>query len=531
MPSASLGPLILALSILATEAPAQDLPATIATLTSAPAVAHANWGIMVTALDGTPIFSLNEAKLFQPASNNKLFTTAAALALLGGDATITTTVTGSGLFLGKDRLKGNLYLGGSGDANLSGRAIPYARNTEEAFPPLRYLDDLAAQVAQTGLKTVDGDVIGVAFQETWQPYPPGWSSDDLPWGYGAPVSRLSLADNELKLTIHPANELSSRAVIEFSPDISYLAVTNDVMTVSAGSSTHIEVERNPGSRALRIYGRIALKAPPDTEHISIDDPVEFAAMAFKQLLEQHGVAVTGQPRAEHARQQNARGFREIARQPIDLQKPTSATSTAGAFACSTPEDPASCPRNAILASHISPPLREDVMLTNKLSLNLHAELLALRLGDRFKSSEPDGNPFAQGARVIRQFLFDAGVSGEDIVLYDGSGLSTYDLVTPRAIAKVLQFATTQPWFLDYKSSLPVGGVDGSLEHRFTAAPLKAHVFAKTGTLGEARALSGYLDCASGRTVIFSILVGNHDPNTSADREVMDKIVAAIAGAE
>ena len=115
----------------------------------------------------------------------------------------------------------------------------------------------------------------------------------------------------------------------------------------------------------------------------------------------------------------------------------------------------------------------------------------------------------------------------DFVFYDGSGLSSHDLVTPRAIAKLLQFATTQPWFASWKASLSIGGEDGTLETRSPHPPLKDHLFAKTGTLGEARALSGYLDAASGRTVIFSILVDNHLPGTSADRDVMDKIVAAM----
>ncbi len=171
-------------------------------------------------------------------------------------------------------------------------------------------------------------------------------------------------------------------------------------------------------------------------------------------------------------------------------------------------------------------MAEDVVLTNKDSLNLNAELLLRRLGDRFAFA----GTFAEGARVVRQFLIDAGISGDDFIFYDGSGLSTYDLVTPRATVRLLQYASTQPWFVDWKKSLPVGGKDGSLETRFGKAPLKDHVFAKTGTLGEARALSGYVDCASGQTVIFSIMVGNHLPGTSADRDVMDRIVAAIAAA-
>ena len=92
---------------------------------------------------------------------------------------------------------------------------------------------------------------------------------------------------------------------------------------------------------------------------------------------------------------------------------------------------------------------------------------------------------------------------------------------------MLSFAATQPWFPAWRASLPIAGEDGSLAGRFSQPPLKDHVFAKTGTLSEARALSGYLEAASGRTLIFSIMVGNHMPGTSADRDAMDKIVAAI----
>jgi D-alanyl-D-alanine carboxypeptidase/D-alanyl-D-alanine-endopeptidase (penicillin-binding protein 4) len=152
-------------------------------------------------------------------------------------------------------------------------------------------------------------------------------------------------------------------------------------------------------------------------------------------------------------------------------------------------------------------------------------------GDRNRDGGRFDGSTVEGARVVRQFLINAGIDPNDFVFYDGSGLSSHDLVTPRATAKLLQFATTQPWFADWKASLPIGGEDGTLDFRFTKPPLKDHVFAKTGTEGEARALSGYLDCASGRTVIFSILVSNHLPGTTADRDVMDKIVAAIQAAE
>jgi D-alanyl-D-alanine carboxypeptidase/D-alanyl-D-alanine-endopeptidase (penicillin-binding protein 4) len=133
--------------------------------------------------------------------------------------------------------------------------------------------------------------------------------------------------------------------------------------------------------------------------------------------------------------------------------------------------------------------------------------------------------------VLRQFLLNAGLDGNDFLFFDGSGLSDHDLVTPRTTAQLLAYATTQPWFAAWKAAQPLGGVDGTLANRFTEPPLKGHVFAKTGTLGESRALSGYLDAASGRQIIFSIMVDNHAPGTPADRAVMDKIVAAIAATQ
>jgi D-alanyl-D-alanine carboxypeptidase/D-alanyl-D-alanine-endopeptidase (penicillin-binding protein 4) len=189
---------------------------------------------------------------------------------------------------------------------------------------------------------------------------------------------------------------------------------------------------------------------------------------------------------------------------------------------------------AVLATHTSAPLAEDVVVTNKVSQNLHAEIMLRNLG--FVGG--CWGSIAKGAAVERQFLQLIGIDKDDFVFFDGSGLSGHDLVTPRATAKLLSYAALDPktggpqaWFADWKASLPVGGEDKGLATRFAKPPLKDHVFAKTGTLGEARALSGYLDCASGRTVIFSIMVGNHAPGSNADRDAMDKIVAAIAAAE
>jgi D-alanyl-D-alanine carboxypeptidase/D-alanyl-D-alanine-endopeptidase (penicillin-binding protein 4) len=173
---------------------------------------------------------------------------------------------------------------------------------------------------------------------------------------------------------------------------------------------------------------------------------------------------------------------------------------------------------------VSPPLGDDLVVTNKVSQNLHAEITLRTLG---KLESSDGS-LLEGTRVVRQFLISAGVIPTDFVIYDGCGLSVQDLVTPRAFTTLLSYAARQSWGEAFRTSLPVGGVDGSLSARFKQPVLDGKVFAKTGTLGEARALSGYLVARSGQTVAFSIMCTDHSPSLPADRTAMDKIVAAIA---
>jgi D-alanyl-D-alanine carboxypeptidase/D-alanyl-D-alanine-endopeptidase (penicillin-binding protein 4) len=181
----------------------------------------------------------------------------------------------------------------------------------------------------------------------------------------------------------------------------------------------------------------------------------------------------------------------------------------------------------VLATRISIPLADDIKLTNKISQNLHAELILRLLGKTFGT---DGS-FAQGSRVVRQFLLDAGVSDADFFVYDGSGMSPDDRVAPRAYAQLLSYASRQPWGTAWRDTLPVAGVDGTLGNRFKSSPLKGKLWAKTGTLNETNCLSGYLTAASGKTLAFSIMVNGHRPGSEAEIQAVDHIAEAIAAAE
>jgi D-alanyl-D-alanine carboxypeptidase/D-alanyl-D-alanine-endopeptidase (penicillin-binding protein 4) len=498
-------------------------------LVAAPAVSRAHWGVMVTAMNGTPIYAMNEAQLFQPASNTKLFTTAAALGLLGPDRIFETRVEASHAISSTGVLPGNLNLVGGGDANFAGRLWPYSaqRGNRPQVPPLHDLEQMADEVAAKGLKVVQGDIVGDDTYFQWEPYGPDWAVDDLPWGYGAPASALSVDDNQVKMTISAAKDEASHAQIRFEPEIAYYNVQNDAYS-SNPFKNPIGVERAPGTKLVKVFGGVDKAVPPDVEELAILDPAEYAAIAFKAMLEARGVKVSGIARSLHHDSEDVGNFLDESKQSNTLSMRTFFNQDRPPPICDAESAGRDASEPVVLASHSSPPLRDDVLLTNKLSQNLHAEVMLRNVGEQTGGVCNGGLRF--GLQAERAMALNAGIDPDDFIFFDGSGLSGHDLVTPRAIAKLLQFASRQPWFADYKASLPIGGVDGTLQHRFTTPPLKGHVFAKTGTLGEARALSGYLECASGRTVIFSVMEGNHAPGQHADRDVMDHIVAAIAAA-
>jgi D-alanyl-D-alanine carboxypeptidase/D-alanyl-D-alanine-endopeptidase (penicillin-binding protein 4) len=247
----------------------------------------------------------------------------------------------------------------------------------------------------------------------------------------------------------------------------------------------------------------------------VEDPADFTAAAFKQALLSRGVTVAGAATAAHKLSIDTGDFSAERIKPLSLT-PSTVTDVAAPLL-----------DRKVLATRTSVPVVEDIMVTNKTSQNLHAELLLRLLG---KLCGGHGS-FVEGTRVVRQFLLDAGINDGDFFFYDGSGMSMDDRVAPRALTRLLAWGSHQPWGTAWRNTLPIAGVDGTLAGRFKNSPLKGRLFAKTGTLGETNALSGYLTADSGKTVVFSILVNGHRPGSSAEIQAVDYIAEAIAAAE
>jgi D-alanyl-D-alanine carboxypeptidase/D-alanyl-D-alanine-endopeptidase (penicillin-binding protein 4) len=425
-------------------------------INSMPEIGRAHLGYEVVDLDSKTVLASQLSNgFFTPASNDKLYTTALALDRLGPDYRFITE-------LRMDPQRG-LQLVGGGDPNLSGRVLPYNVAAKDG-DPLAVLRGFAETLWAAGIRAIDGDVSGVSSRYPHHLYPSGWELNDTLYGYGAPVTALALNDNTVTLLLHPTGN-GDLADIQTIPAFPHLIILNTVLT-SAGGRTKLHVDRQPGSNELTISGSIATTVPELRADVAVDDPALFAAEALVDVLRDQGITVQGEARADYVSQ----------------------------------------PSGVIVASHQSAPLSQIVQIINKVSQNLHAEMLL----DELQHVDP----------ALTRDTADFSSS-------DGSGLARQDLVTPDATISLLERmwegGNRDLWL----QSLPIGGVDGTLQHRFHDIPGADRIHAKTGSLTHVNALSGYVETPNGKWLAFSVLV---DQTLMPDREVrefLDRFAAAL----
>jgi len=471
-----------------------------------PDVARGFWGVEIEELDtGSVVYSHDADRLFTPASNTKLFTTAAALALIGPDYRFRTTVESATAPDKYGRLSGDLVLVGRGDPNLSGRTLPFNLKTERPLPPTHVLEQIADQVVARGVKVIDGDLVADDSFFAYERFGEGWSLGDLVWQSGAPVSALAINDNVVFVNILPGERAGERAFVSILPFAEYYHIENRVLTSPAGAGPRkLGIQREPGSNHVDIWGNMPLDDPGTSEALAVEEPAEFCARLFWELLAKRGVVLYGRTRAHHF------VTASLGANVVTANAP----SVAGA------ETPPVSQSPVVLAEHLSMPLGQDIRVTNKVSQNLHAEML-LRLLGREKGSSAS---VAGGLEVLRGFLAQAAVGTEEYAFYDGSGLSRQNLVSPHATVKLLRYAAKQSWGAQYLDSLPLAGVDGTLAARFKALPAAAILRAKTGSLDHVNALSGYLTTARGQRLVISIFCNNHILDGKKASDVIDEIV-------
>jgi D-alanyl-D-alanine carboxypeptidase/D-alanyl-D-alanine-endopeptidase (penicillin-binding protein 4) len=439
-------------------------------------VRSGNWGAMIVSLTrGDTLYSANPGNLLLPASTMKLFTSALAFDTFGPEHQFTTTVLSDGALGSDGTLTGNLVLRGGGDPGLSNRFY--------RAPAEGPMSTLARMVAGAGIKRVSGDLIadGSAFES--KRVPDGWLARYLESGYAARVSALSMNENLATVVITPQPN-GGAAIVNLDPPSSTVPVVNNARTVAGSKGEKLVIRRLADGR-IDVRGWIGSKAGARSYLVVIDDPALWVAGSLRSALAAQGVTVTGTVRAGAAGQSAV-----------------------------------------TVASLSSPPLTRLASAMNRESINHFAELL---FRDVAHVASPDHIGSAEyGNTALRKFMAEkVGATATDVMAADGSGLSTLDRVTARALVQLLSYAHHSSWSADFHASLPVAGESELLRHRMKYTPAQGNLHAKTGTTNDVIGLAGYVTARDGEVLAFAFLYNGRDRWNAKD--AIDVSGATLAG--
>lgn len=445
-------------------------------------------GVKIISLDsGKTFYERNAENYFMPASNMKSFTVAAALDKLGPNFRFVTSVYANTPADENGTINGDLIIYGRGDPSIS-----TAFNDSDYY---RSLDELADKIALSGVKQINGSLIGDETYFNTNPIPSGWEWDDLQWYYGAEVSALSINDNSVDLKILPST-IGSPMVVKILPGNSLFKIINKTQTTSRGTKREIKVNKLLGQNVLEISGTMPINDSGYSGAITVSRPAELFVELLKQRLQLKGISVRGTTRAINLEERNGIKF------PVS--------------------------EFTEITNLQSPPLSVIAAKTMKPSQNLYTELILRALGEAAgDNSNVSKTSDQKGIEIVQETLRKAGVMTDSVVQYDASGLSRHNLITPNSSAMLYKYMDTSQYAAVWRNALTIGGIDGTLGRRFKGTNAENNVRGKTGTIDQVSALSGYVTSRSGERFAFSILT-NGIPDSRLRVSTIDDIVVLLA---
>ena len=469
----------------------------------APEVRRGRVGIKIVSLKtGKVLFENDAEKYFIPASNMKNFTIAAALERLGPDFRFVTSVYANAKPDAAGTIKGDLLIFGRGDISIS-----TAFNNGDYY---KGLDNLADKIVAAGVKRVEGNIVGLESYFKGYPIPATWEWDDLQWYDGAEISALPINNNAVDLNVKPGVK-DGPCIVSVLPTNPLVRVLNTCVTSPAGTASTLKVFKPLNVNALEISGSMPAGGKDFTGYVTFTHPADLFITLLKQRLELKGVPVIGTARI-------------------------------------MPKGVRISPSQIEIAKLESPPFSLIAAQTMKPSQNMFTETILWTLGESLRQpllKEEEGKPKDDdpqdperkqilnldsselGLSLVKNFLGNIGVAN-DVVQYDGSGLSRHNLVTPSSIVTLYTYMAKQSKYKQtWLDSLTVGGVDGTLKRRFAGTTAEGNIRGKTGTLDQVSALSGYLTTAGEEQVVISVIVnGVAEPRTRTS--LIDDIVVQLA---
>ena len=473
---------------LAIPATTQELARDLEQALEAPGWDDDRWSVLVVSVDGgDTLFSHDPGASLAPASNLKLFTTAAALHHLGPEYRYPTFVTATGPVAG-GVVEGDLFVYGTGDPTLSARFFESKTAVWEA---------VADSLAALGVRRIRGDLVGDASYFEGPAVGRGWRRGYSTHTYAAPASALSYNDNVVTLRVMPGPEVGDPPDVQLIPG-GQVALQNRATTTASGRSW-IEVERADYGAPIVLRGEVRRNASDLWRAVPVTDPARYAVSVLQEVFAERGIVVDGRIRSVHAAE----------RSPITGQQ---------VFAPALEKDELV----QVLAVHRSPPLQEILEVINQRSHNLYAESVLRSMG-RVVAGR---GSVEGGSAAIASLLRTVGPAGEAVQVDDGSGLSSLDRASARSLVELLAFMARSPHADAFFETLPEAATSRGLR-RMHRTPAAGNLRAKTGTIEGVSALSGYVRAQNGELLAFSIL-SNDVPSTWKAKRVEDRIGARLA---
>lgn len=441
-----------------------------------PALKTAQSGVYILNLSNDSlVYARNSQKLLIPASNMKIITTGASLSYLGPDYQYTTRLGIRGSIDGK-RLNGDIVILGGGDPTLS----------------IADINRFVLKIKGKGIEEVTGDIVvsedffkdmslhGNTF--TSERLPTGWAWHYLDARYAAEISALSMNKNYVNVNIK-ATDIGEYADVTLEPETQYVLLVNEMRTKEGKDS--IIIYRRPEENIIYVDGGIGEGNEKDIP-VAVKDPALFVGSYFKERLLSQDIKVNG-----------------------DIVKESS-----------TGLNRAMDPHPVILIDSVYSPKFVDILgETNIESVNLYAEILLKTLGAQYYGE----GTFYHGVRMIKRFLKICGVDTSTVSIWDGSGLSRHNLISPYQLALVLRYMHWSRYAETFYEFLPQVG-QGTLENRFD--DFEGEIRAKTGSLHAVSSLSGYLN-VNDTVYCFSMIFNNFTCSRKKIREIEEGIIMTL----
>ena len=424
-------------------------------------MARGMWGVEIRSLDsGEHLFELNAGKLMMPASNMKVVTLAAAAEALGWDYHFTTTLE-TNATVQDGVLAGDLIVRSNGDPTINRRENRAAT----------VVDQWADALRAAGIQEISGRIIGddQAFDD--EGIGDGWSWDYLQFGYAAPVGALQINENIAQLLVVPGAQIGEPAIVTLSPGAGF-TLLNRATTGAEGSEDTIAYRRHLDSPTLEISGSTPIGGRTTARSVAVVNPTVFFVQTIKDGLTERGIRVKGSA--------------------VDIDDVA-------------PELMNGSAHRRVLASTQSPPLRDIATVLMKISQNLYAETFLKAIG----TARGGLGTIAGGRSTMQNILSGWGVPNDSYVISDGSGLSRYNYLSPEMITEVLERMFKDERHREsFVATLPIAGRDGTISTRMRHTRAEGNAVAKTGSIANARSLSGYVRTRDNEMLAFSILAND-----------------------